>query len=302
VFVGRGKAGGARPGARIGKSRTGLEFGQGKQTYRRCLLDGDIGSLQSAIRNPQSAICAVLILAFDTSGFAGSVALLDGAKLLRESALPSERRSAQMLAPAIARLLADEGAEPRQVRLVATTVGPGSFTGLRVGITTAKTFAYAVGAEVTGISTLEAIAWGVPGDLLGELLGSGEREVHAVLDAQRRELFVGKFRVDLPASAAVQPRIIRVEADRIVPLANWFNQLSIGTIVTGAGLAKLEQQLPAGVVIAPRDCWEPRASVVGQIAWSDYQGGRRDDLWKLAPMYLRPSYAEEKAATGGRGV
>src|SRR4051812_16307448 len=232
----------------------------------------------------------MLILAFDTSGFAGSVALLDGPEVLREGALPAERRSAQTLAPAIDRLLKEAGVQPREVRLVATTIGPGSFTGLRVGVTTAKTFAYAVGAEVLGVSTLEAIAAGVPVDLLGD----GEREVNAVLDAQRKELFVGRFRMKPGAAEGELPRMTRIDADQIVPIASWLERVRDGVIVTGSGLTKIEQQLPVSAVAAPRTRWEARASVVGRIAWRDYEAGRREDLWKLAPVYLRPSYAEEK--------
>jgi tRNA threonylcarbamoyladenosine biosynthesis protein TsaB len=152
-----------------------------------------------------------------------------------------------------------------------------------------------VGAEVLGVSTLEAIAQGVP----AELVGAEEREVQAVLDAQRRELFVGRFRMEPGAAEGELPRLTRVDADQIVPVVSWLEQLRGGVIVTGAGLTKIEQQLPPGVVVAPKECWEPRASVVGRLAWRDYQAGRREDLWKLAPVYLRPSYAEEKRTIAG---
>jgi len=235
----------------------------------------------------------VLILAFDTSGFAGSVALLDGPALIREMALAAERRSAQTLSPAIASLLQESGVEPAQIKLVATTIGPGSFTGLRVGVTTAKTFAYAVGAQVLGISTLEAIAH----DVSPEMLNTAPPGIHAVLDAQRRELFVGGFRVsDAAIPAADLPSLIRTQPDKIISADDWLANLPPRTVVTGTGLAKLEARLPPDVVAAPYQSREPRAAVIGRLAWRDYQSGRRDDLWKLTPVYLRPSYAEEKAA------
>ena len=73
-------------------------------------------------------------------------------------ALDPARRSARTLAPGIRHLLADAGWTPRDVALVAVSIGPGSFTGLRLGVMTAKAFAYAVGAPVLGIGTLEVIA------------------------------------------------------------------------------------------------------------------------------------------------
>ena len=165
-----------------------------------------------------------------------------------------------------------------------------------MGVTTAKTFAYAVGAEVIGVSTLEAIAHGLP----EEWLAGQSREVHAVLDAQRKELFVGKF-LSEPGDGldGGLPRLTRIESDRIVTAEQWLAALQPGTIVTGPGIARLEGQLPTGVVAAEVAFREPRAAIVGRLAWRDCQAGRRDDLWKLSPVYLRPSYAEEKAKIAG---
>jgi tRNA threonylcarbamoyladenosine biosynthesis protein TsaB len=239
----------------------------------------------------------VFLLAFDTSGFSGSVALLrgaqEGAEILCETTLDSGRRSAQTLAPAIARLLAARQIEPSQIGLVATTTGPGSFTGLRVGVTTAKTLAYAVGAQVLGVSTLEASAHGVP----ERWLAGHERTIEAVLDAQRKELFVGRFALQSAAEASDGiPHLARLAEDRIVSAEAWLRELAPGTIVTGEGLARIEGRLPAGVRVVLAEARAIRAAIVGRLAWRDFVAGRRGDLWKLAPRYLRPSYAEEKAA------
>jgi tRNA threonylcarbamoyladenosine biosynthesis protein TsaB len=153
---------------------------------------------------------------------------------------------------------------------------------------------------VLGIGTLEAIAHGVP----PEVLSADQREIHAVLDAQRRELFVGRFRgAEISAGRADDlPTLTRVAADKIIAAEQWLGSLTAGVLVTGAGVTKLEQQLPPGILATPISARQPRAAVVGHLAWRDYQTGRRDDLWKLAPVYLRPSYAEEKAAAGGCGA
>lgn len=225
----------------------------------------------------------MLILAFDTSGFAGSVALLNGDQLLAQRQLDPARRSAQTLAPAIAEMLQAEGVSPKQVGLVATTVGPGSFTGLRVGVTTAKTWAYATGGAVIGLSTLAVIARQVPAELR-----SAASEIHAVLDAQRKELFLARF----AASGD------RLAADTIVSADTWLDELKAGTVLTGSGLTRILARLPSTETIAPQAIWEPKAAVVGQLAWQEFQRGRRDDLWKLAPVYLRQSYAEEKRGPG----
>jgi len=248
----------------------------------------------------------VLILAIETSGLAGSVALLESGRVLAEAPLDPARRSAQTLAPAIDRLLRDQQMAPQQVGLVAVTVGPGSFTGLRVGVTTAKTFAYAVRAQVQGVSTLEVIGLQAAEWLLAEppaeplaMEAAGPpaaagREVHSLLDALRGELFVGRFRIDALAGAAARA-LLRMADDELLAIDTWLAQLPAGAVVCGPGVQRVAGRLPAGVITAPEATWEPRAATVGRVAWRDYENGRRDDLWKLAPAYLRPSYAEEKA-------
>ena len=98
------------------------------------------------------------ILAIESSGRHASVATLwgdaDGTRLIGQTLLSGDERTAQVLAPAIQQLLAAADWSPKSVELVAVTVGPGSFTGLRIGVTTAKAFAYAIGAEVLGVNTL----------------------------------------------------------------------------------------------------------------------------------------------------
>jgi tRNA threonylcarbamoyladenosine biosynthesis protein TsaB len=228
----------------------------------------------------------VLILALETSSQAGSVALLDRDTVLSERRLPADRRSATTLAPAIAQILTDANRQSAEVRLVAVTIGPGSFTGLRVGVTTAKTFAYAVGAEVLGVDTLEVIAKQSVAAMPREQ--RSESRIDAVIDAQRKELFLGSFIDD-------SRELKRLAENRIVSVEQWLAKLCPGTIVTGTGIDRLLDRLPAGVFAADQSVREPRAVSVGRLAWAHYEGGRRNDLWKLAPKYLRASAAEEKA-------
>ena len=98
------------------------------------------------------------ILALETTDTAGGVALCEGDKIVASRALDPERRSAQTLAPAIRDVLCGVGWKPSDVAIVAVAVGPGSFTGLRVGLTTAKVFAWSVGARLVAVDSLDAIA------------------------------------------------------------------------------------------------------------------------------------------------
>ena len=258
----------------------------------------------------------MLILALETSSQAGSVALLECrdpappghwegdapsepqvrldasasascANVLSQRLLAADQRSAQTLTPAMAEVLADAGRKAGDVELVAVTVGPGSFTGLRVGVTAAKTFAYATGCQCSGVDTLEVIAEQASGQ------PSASGEVHAVLDAQRKELFLARFRWQEGA-------LVRLEDNRIVPVESWLAGLAPGTVVTGGGIDRLIDRLPPGAIAVPPHLGQPQAIMVGKLAWRQFQAGRRDDLWKLAPQYLRPSAAEEKVGQASR--
>jgi tRNA threonylcarbamoyladenosine biosynthesis protein TsaB len=163
--------------------------------------------------------------------------------------------------------------------LIVVTQGPGSFTGLRIGITAAKTLAYAVGAEVMGVNTLKVIASQVPAE---------QQDVWTAMDAQRGQLFAARFRRREGGwETIVQTHIVDNE--------HWLQSLTRDTAVTGPGLARLRDRLPAGIVIVDDGCWAPRAEAVGRVGYLEFHAGKRDDLWALVPEYFRKSAAEEKS-------
>jgi tRNA threonylcarbamoyladenosine biosynthesis protein TsaB len=223
------------------------------------------------------------ILAIETSGRHGSVAALvgeaDAATPIGQIALTPDQRTAQALAPAVKQILTDAGWSPKDVELVAVAVGPGSFTGLRIGVTTAKTFAYSVGAEVVGINTLRALAAQAP---------PSQSPLWTISDAQRQELFAAKFVIG--ENLHIQEEL----ATAIIPQDRWLAELQPGDHVVGPALKRLATRLPAGVEMLAEEYWQPMAIAVGQVAWHAYQAGQRDDIWKLAPNYYRLSAAEEK--------
>jgi tRNA threonylcarbamoyladenosine biosynthesis protein TsaB len=223
------------------------------------------------------------ILAIESSGRHASVALLCGnadiPDLVRQTLLSSDERTAQVLAPTIQTLLKTADWSPKSIELVAVTVGPGSFTGLRIGVTTAKAFAYAIGADVIGVNTLESMALQA---------GPSASPLWTILDAQRQELFAAKFVVS-------EHQDVRVERETcIIPQDQWLTTLRSGDRVIGPALKRLAPGLPAGVEALPELSWQPVAASVGQLAWKNYQAGHRDSIWKLSPNYYRPSAAEEK--------
>ena len=268
------------------------------------------------------------ILALETTDKIGSVAAAADDNLLAELMLDHGQRSAQSLLPAVHALLRQVTWPPADVQLVAVSIGPGSFTGLRVGVTAAKVFAYAVAAEVLGVNTLEAIA--------ANCVDTPSNAVSVVIDAQRGEVVVQSFvrhadgwfqpagpeelldanvwlaRLSAPASPLPlgegppgEGSGFRVQGSGTpnLQLSKSANSHSPhpnplpkgeGTAVTGPGLVRLLDRLPPGVVALDESFWRPRAAVVARLAARHYAQGRRDDLWRLVPRYYRRSAAEEK--------
>jgi tRNA threonylcarbamoyladenosine biosynthesis protein TsaB len=229
------------------------------------------------------------ILALETSGSSGSVAALDASELVLQQTLASGTRSAQSLAPAVKSLLAEVGWSVGQVDLVAVTQGPGSFTGLRIGITTAKALAYAVGAQVIGVNTLEVIARQVPATRQAPWEGQPPEPVlWTVLDAQRGELFAARF-VGGAFDRHGAPLGVRV-IDRDA----WLAQLVGGEAVSGPGLERSVPGVRSDVTVVDRQFWLPMAETVGRLGHEQSLAGRHDDLFQLAPQYFRQAAAEEK--------
>lgn len=199
------------------------------------------------------------------------------ARVVAEAAVVGPERTARFLAPRLQELLASAGWEAASIQLVGVVVGPGSFTGLRIGVTAAKTLAYAVGAEVIGVNALTVIA---------EQASVAAGSLWVVMDAQRQELFVAKF-----------DKGQRMLSDvRVLAQSQWRAELAPGDLVSGPALQKIQASLPKDVRCIESSLWNPQAATVGQLAWRDYQAGRHDDLWKLLPQYCRQSAAEEKAS------
>ncbi|MCA9201871.1 MAG: tRNA (adenosine(37)-N6)-threonylcarbamoyltransferase complex dimerization subunit type 1 TsaB [Planctomycetales bacterium] len=232
------------------------------------------------------------VLAIECSVTPGSIAVLDGEQCLERRSLPSERRTTQALTPMLDALLKDVGWQPTDIQLVATTIGPGSFTGLRVGVTTAKTFAYATNAAVAGIHTLQVVAEQAA-DWWRESHGESPARIHAVMDAQRQQLFA--MRCEIRELA----HIIEPSVD-VVDQAAWLVKLSgeiedeIPALLAGPIPASLIPRLPAACQIPAERVRVPDAATVGRLAARGLGLPQANDLWSLTPIYYRRSAAEEK--------
>jgi tRNA threonylcarbamoyladenosine biosynthesis protein TsaB len=219
------------------------------------------------------------ILALETSTQRGDVALLSSRHLVANGRLAADEMSSKMLVPTIHRLLSEANWRPDELELVAVGTGPGSFTGLRIGVMVAKTLAYTVGAEIVSVDTLRAIA---------SHSKIESEPVWVVLDAQRKQLFSQPFQCEVGGDP------IATEQRQLIDAEQWLSQLSEGQRITGPGLIKLQDRLPSFAALVDQTLWTPAAETVGRLALADYERGHRDDRWSLTPDYGRSSAAEEK--------
>jgi tRNA threonylcarbamoyladenosine biosynthesis protein TsaB len=218
------------------------------------------------------------LLILETSSRTAHVALARGDELRGVRRLDETRRHARDLAPALAALLAEQGWRPRDVQAVIVSRGPGSYTGLRVGIMSAKTFAYAAGCALLAVDTFAALALQAPASVA---------RVDVVADAQQDKVYVQSF---LRSAENWQPS----SELAIRRVADWLAAREASAWVTGPGLHKWAGRLPAEVPIVEASLWEPQPASLLSIGLARYRAGERDDPWTLEPLYLRPSSAEEQ--------
>jgi tRNA threonylcarbamoyladenosine biosynthesis protein TsaB len=224
------------------------------------------------------------ILIVETSGRTGQVALAQGEEIVRSRRLDEARRHARDLVPAVAELLSAERWQPRDVHVVVVSRGPGSYTGLRVGVMSAKTFAYATGATILAIDTFAAIASQAPAEA---------NNLDVLADAQQEKVYLQSF------SRLGTGSWVPASSLHIQPLADWLAARAPSSWVTGPGLRAYGGRLPEGIPLVHEAAWDPQPESVLRIGLARYRAGERDDLWALEPLYLRPSSAEEKRRQRG---
>ena len=226
-------------------------------------------------------------LAIDTSLAAGSVAAIDGDRIVTRP-LGAAGEHARLLAAALADVTTELGWRPRDAELVAVVRGPGSFTGLRVAVATAKALAWTNGARLVAVSGFETVA-----RVARAAAGWPAAPIHVAYDAGRGEVFAATA---LPATTS--PSGWDAGPGSLVPLADWIDALAPGGLVAGPALdlgacAALLAARP-DLRIAPPGARAPMAAAAGAVALLHAAAGRHDDPFALVPDYVRPSYAEER--------
>jgi len=226
----------------------------------------------------------MLVLAFETSAKAASVALMDGEKLLGESYQNTGLTHSQTLMPMAQDLLKSCGYTPQQVQAVAVAAGPGSFTGIRIGVAAAKGFAWGKELPCYGVSTLEAMALN---------MSVYDGYVVPVMDARRSQVYTATF-------LAEQGKLTRLCEDRAISLEQLGNEMKIfekPIFLVGDGSNLCYNTLSGTVsdlVLPPEHRMHQRAAGVALAAVKMIAAGIPGNGAELTPNYLRLSQAERE--------
>jgi tRNA threonylcarbamoyl adenosine modification protein YeaZ len=219
----------------------------------------------------------VLVVGFDTATPAVSVALHDGKRVVAEAFAADGRRHGELLAPMIARVLADAGVSRADLTAVAVGVGPGPYTGLRVGVVTARVLGAVLGIPVHGVCSLDVIA----ADVISESMPSPGREFLVATDARRKEVYWARYDA---AGRRVQGPLVGSAAS--IPGA-------AGLTVAGGGGRLYPEAF--GEVTGP--AWPDARTLCGivtsQLAGDGAAPDRAVPLLPAEPLYLRRPDARE---------
>ena len=226
----------------------------------------------------------MLILAFETSAKAASVALTENGKLLGEGYQNTGLTHSQTLMVMAEDVLKQCGKTAADVNAVAVAAGPGSFTGVRIGVAAAKGFAWGAELPCYGVSTLEAMA---------ESLGVYEGIVCACMDARRNQVYNAVF-------SAEGSKLTRITEDRAIALSELKEELKnaekpVFLVGDGANLCynTLKQEVP-NLVLPPEHRVHQRAVGVAILAQRMADAGIAPSGGELEPNYLRLSQAERE--------
>ena len=232
----------------------------------------------------------MIILALDTTAITASVALLDSDKVIGVTSIHNKLTHSEKLLPMIDELLKNSGYNIDDVELIAVSKGPGSFTGVRIGIATAKGLAFSKRLDLVGVSALEALAENVR--LNTHLLGE-EIIISPSMDARRNELYNAFFSYD-------GVEFMRMTPDRAISTEEVMEELKNCDkclLINGDGAEKLydyliESGYKGRVTLASELQLKQNAVSVGRVAYKKYLSGVKEKVNEIAPLYLRTSQAE----------
>lgn len=226
----------------------------------------------------------MFVLGIESATPVAGVAVVDDSKILAERMVNNQRTHSVNLLPMVKAVIEEAGLGPGDIQGVAVSTGPGSFTGLRIGMSTAKTLAQVWGVPIVGVGTLDALAFPLTGlkNLLCPILNARKNEVYAAIyDVSQNYLKV------IFGPSAVKPEML---ADVLRQHGREVTFLGDGVPVYG----ELLKNILGRVVFAPGAAVLPRGAAVAELGALELKNGRGVDPLTLLPNYIRLSEAETR--------
>ncbi len=225
------------------------------------------------------------VLAIDTSTVVAAVALMDDEKLLGEYSINNKKTHSQKLMVMIDEIMKDLDIKPSDIDVFAASIGPGSFTGLRIGVTTAKAMAYATNKPVVGVPTLDALAYNIV---------TSEFIICPILDARNSQVFTALYEV----KGKRFERITEYMGIPVFELVQIIVQNNKKVIFTGDAIDLhkdyFKSELEENCEFAPLGNRLQRGASVAELALMMAKEGKFTSSFELVPFYLRKSQAERE--------
>ena len=225
----------------------------------------------------------MIVLGVDTSTDSLSVGLINEEKILAEYNIPGILRHSSLLVPTIEKTLKKTGIGIAEVGLYSVGLGPGSFTGLRVGVTAVRALAIASDRPLKGIPTMDAIAHNAFIYLRKKKEDRKRLKICPVLDAKKNQVYscIYSYRGD---------KIIRESDYLLEPVSALIKRLRGRVLFLGDGVSLYKEQLLSKKTLDSSffdsKKWFPRAGVIAKAALREFREGRSDNAFNLVPMYL----------------
>lgn len=228
----------------------------------------------------------MFILGIDTATQIASVGITHGEEVLAEASNRATSNHTETLLPLITAVLAQARVSLPNIEGIGVSIGPGSFTGLRIALGTVKGLAYAAGQRVVGVPTLEALA---------HTVSDWDGPICPILDARKREVYAAMFQRSRNGELAT------VWPARVAPIASVLAQITTSCVVLGDGVetygAVIRAYCGDQAQLLAFSTYHPRGAIVAKLAWRRLSRGDADDIATLVPSYVRPPEAVLKRVT-----
>jgi len=223
------------------------------------------------------------VLAVDTSTRNLSISVIEGSDILAETDKFDEKNRSDHLIPSIEKILSSSGLDIKDIGLFCTGTGPGSFTGLRIGVTAMRSLSIALKRPIMGVPSFDACAYNCFGH---------EKDICVMFDAKQAKVYARIYRENKKGLKPISPFLLD-SADKII------SKIKKETIVTGDAIkiykTEILKRAKSKFEFAPEPLWYPKASIIARLGLKEYDLKHKGHSpFNLAPLYIYPKECQVK--------